>query len=83
MSFVYLSHTTYEVLPASFQAVVVAVHCVRENRPYAILHVTKLEMDSEWKSRYYSASLGTKKDSGLWSISTAKYCATSSHQSHM
>ena len=48
--------------PQSFQAVVVAVCRVRENRPYAILHVTKLEMDSEWKSRYNSASLRAKKE---------------------
>ena len=46
----------------SFKLFVVAVCCVRENRPYAILHVTKLETDNEWKSRYNSASLRAKKE---------------------
>ena len=35
-------------------------------RLYVIHHVTKREVESGWKSRYYAAILGGKEDRGLW-----------------
>ena len=39
--------------------------------------VTKREMDSGQKARYYAAILSGKNDSGLWSVSTVEQFVSS------
>ena len=51
-----------------------------DNRPYAIPHVTKREMDSGRKSGYYAAILSGKEDRSIWHLSTAKHFARSQRQ---